>query len=178
MGNCFGRASWKHHFSYTNREGKPGPIDNHAQRTPMGGGKKRGVENLANDTPPKKGFWTPPSYGTFSTPLRCQCSVFPVQKSTPELTRSSFGGVQKFSGEHVLWYVFFPPYLCWVRAASGPFLENDLFALKVGLRWVFVNELEWVQKWVKSGFLGAKVGQNRQNPLLHPLKTHFTKTHF
>ena len=30
-----------------------------AQRTPWGGGKKRGVENLTNDTPPKKGFWTP-----------------------------------------------------------------------------------------------------------------------
>ena len=30
------------------------------QRTPWGGGKKRGVENLTNDTPPKKGFWTPP----------------------------------------------------------------------------------------------------------------------
>ena len=24
-----------------------------------GGGEKRGVENLTNDTPPKKGFWTP-----------------------------------------------------------------------------------------------------------------------
>ena len=29
------------------------------QRTPWGGGKRRGVENLTNDTPPKKGFWTP-----------------------------------------------------------------------------------------------------------------------
>ena len=29
------------------------------QRTPWGGGKERGVENLTNDTPPKKGFWTP-----------------------------------------------------------------------------------------------------------------------
>ena len=81
------------------------------QRTPWGGGKKRGVENLMNDTPPKKGFWDPPSYGTFSTPLRCQCSVFPVQKSTTEQTRSSFGGLQKFSGERVLWYVFLPPYV-------------------------------------------------------------------
>ena len=80
------------------------------QRTPWGGGKRRGVENLTNDTPPKKGFWTPRSYGTFSTPLRRQRSVFPVQKSTTEQTRSSFGGVQKFSGERILWYVFLPPY--------------------------------------------------------------------
>ena len=57
--------------------------------------------------------------------------------------------------------------LCWVRAASGPFLENYLFALKVGLRWVFVNGLKWVQKWVKSGFLVAKVGSKC-------VKTHFS----
>ena len=69
------------------------------------------MENLTNDTPPKTGFWTPPSYGAFFTPLRCPCSVFPVQKSTTEQTRSSFGGVQKFSGERVLWYVFLPPYV-------------------------------------------------------------------
>ena len=30
-----------------------------SQRTPWGVGKKRGEENLTNDTPPKKGFWTP-----------------------------------------------------------------------------------------------------------------------
>ena len=81
------------------------------QRTPWGGGKKRGVENLTNDTPPKKGVLDPPSYGTFSTPLGCQCSVFPVQKSTTEATRSSFGGPNKFSGERVLRYVFLPPYV-------------------------------------------------------------------
>ena len=58
--------------------------------------------------------------------------------------------------------------LCWVRAASGPFLANNLFPLKVGLRWVFVNGLKWVQKWVKSGFLGAKVGQNASKPTFAP----------
>ena len=30
-----------------------------SQRTPWRGWKKRGVENLTNDSPPKKGFWTP-----------------------------------------------------------------------------------------------------------------------
>ena len=68
------------------------------------------MENLTNDTPSKKGFWTPPSYGA-SSPLRYQCSVLPVQKSTPEQTRNSFGGVREFSGECVLWYVFLPPYV-------------------------------------------------------------------
>ena len=76
-----------------------------------GGVEKRGGWKTSRMTPlPKRGFG-PPSYGTFSTPLTCQCSVFPVQKSTTEQTRSSFGGVQKFSGERVLWYVFHPPYV-------------------------------------------------------------------
>ena len=30
---------------------------------------------------------------------------------------------------------------------QGPFLENTLFPLKVGFRWVFANR----QKWVQSG---------------------------
>ena len=38
------------------------------QRTPWGGGKRRGVENLMNDTPPKKGFWTPPRTVRFPPP--------------------------------------------------------------------------------------------------------------
>ena len=43
--------------------------------------EKRGGRKTSRMTPlPKRGFG-PPSYGTFSTPLRCQCSVFPVQKS-------------------------------------------------------------------------------------------------
>ena len=76
------------------------------QRTPWGGGKKRGGGETSRLTPlPKRGL-EPPSYGTFSTPLVCRCSVFPVQNSTTEQTRSSVGGVQNFSGGRVLWYVF------------------------------------------------------------------------
>ena len=76
-----------------------------------GGVEKGGGWKTSRMTPlPKRGFG-PPSYGTFSTPLRRQGSVFPVQKSTTEQTRSSFGGVQKFSGERILWYVFLPPYV-------------------------------------------------------------------
>ena len=41
---------------------------NLSQRTPWGGGKRRGVENLTNDTPPKKGFWTPPRTVRFPPP--------------------------------------------------------------------------------------------------------------
>ena len=77
----------------------------------MGGVEKRGGWKTSRMTPLPKRDFGPPSYGTFSTPLRCQCSVFPVQNSTTEQTRCSFGGVQKFSGERVLWYVFLPPYV-------------------------------------------------------------------
>ena len=43
----------------------------------MGGWKKEGG-----------GVLDPRLYGMFSTPLRCQFSVFPVQKSTTEQTRA------------------------------------------------------------------------------------------
>ena len=49
---------------------------------------------------------------------------------------------------------------------QGPFLGNNLFPLKVGLRWVFVNGPKWVQEWV----LGSKSGSKC-------VKTHFC-THF
>ena len=49
---------------------------------------------------------------------------------------------------------------------QGPFSENNLFALKVGLRWVFVSGLKWVQKWVFGYKNGSKVGRN-------PLFIHF-----
>ena len=46
------------------------------QRTPWGGGKKRGVENLTNDTPPKKAFWTPPRTVRFPPPSRVSALFF------------------------------------------------------------------------------------------------------
>ena len=46
------------------------------------------------------------------------------------------------------------------RGCLRAFLENILFPLKVNLRWVCVNLLRCVQKWVKGGFLGAILGQN------------------
>ena len=81
------------------------------QRTPWGGGKRRGVENLTNDTPPKRGFRPPPRTVLFPPPSGVSALFFLYKISTPEQTRSSFGGVQKFSGERVLWYVFLPPYV-------------------------------------------------------------------
>ena len=57
------------------------------QRTPWGGGKKKGEANLTKDTPPKKGFWTPLRLVRFPTPLRCRCPVSLYKNprlSTPE----------------------------------------------------------------------------------------------
>ena len=53
------------------------------------GGKKRGEENLTKDTPPDNELLGPlclPLSGAFSTPLRCRCPVFPVEKSKIEHT--------------------------------------------------------------------------------------------
>ena len=73
-----------------------------------GGGKKRGVENLTIDTPPKRAFG-PPLVRYVFHPSQVSVLCFSCTKSTTEQTRSSFGGVQKFSGERVLWYVVSPP---------------------------------------------------------------------
>ena len=48
-----------------------GPFEKHflrSQRTPWGGGKRMGVENLTNDTPPEKGFGPPPRTVRFPPP--------------------------------------------------------------------------------------------------------------
>ena len=69
--------------------------------------KKRGVENLTNDTPPKHGFWTPPPPPRtvrFPPPSGVNALFFPYKNP-----RQS--GPETFSGERVLWYVFLPPYV-------------------------------------------------------------------
>ena len=84
------------------------------QRTPWGGGQKRW--KTSRMTPLPKGFWTPPSYGTFSTALTCRCSVFPVQESTAEQARSSFGGGPNIVGRARSLVRFPPP----IRFARPP----------------------------------------------------------
>ena len=72
------------------------------QRTPWGG-KKRGLENLMNDTPPQKGFWTPPSSVRFP-PLSGVSALFFLYKNPRQRgPEALLGAVQKFSGECVLW---------------------------------------------------------------------------
>ena len=66
---------------------------------------------------------------------------------------------------------------CFVSPTPQVYRGNNLFPLKVGLRWVSVNGLEWVQKWVKSGFLGAKVGKKGPKPTFAPTLNPFRDFH-
>ena len=87
-----------------------------------GGVEKRGGRKTSRMTPlPKRGFG-PRLVRYVFHPLRCQCSVFPVQESATEQTRSSFGGVQNFSGGHVFSGTCFSPHtFC---TLSGPVLRD------------------------------------------------------
>ena len=88
----------------------------------MRGVEKRGRKTWRMTPLPKRGLG-PPRTVRFPTPLRCQCSVLPVQSSTTEQTRSSFGGVQKLSGP----LVRFPPPIRFAPPPyHGPNFKDDL----------------------------------------------------
>ena len=95
------------------------------------------MENLTNDTPPKRGFGPPLVRYVFQVSVLC----FPVQKSTTEQTRSSFGGVQKhfresaFSGTFSSPHTFCtPPYHgpIWVEVGLGVPNLAVIFIIKFG----------------------------------------------
>ena len=66
------------------------------QRTPWGGGKKRGVENLTNDTPPKKGFWTPPRTVRFPPPSRVSALFFLYKNPRQSRPKALLEGSKNF----------------------------------------------------------------------------------
>ena len=100
----------------------------------IGGGKKRRVENLTNDTPPKKGFWTPPHTVRFPPRSGVSALFFPVQKIEAQRRPEArlLGGVQKFSGERVLWYVFLPPYVLHPAISRPNFRPGKFKSMKNG----------------------------------------------
>ena len=74
-----------------------------------GGVEKRGGWKTSRMTPfPKRGFG-PPSYGTFSTPLRCQCSVSPVQRPHDRADQKLFWRGPKIFGRAGSLVRFPPP---------------------------------------------------------------------
>ena len=87
------------------------------QRTPWGGGRKRGVESLTKDTPPKEGcHWTPPRTVRFPPPSGVSAVFFlykTPRQSRPEallegsknFRESAFSGT--FSSPHTFCT---PPY--------------------------------------------------------------------
>ena len=94
--------------------------------------KKRGVENL---TIPKRGFGPPLVRYVFHPPQVSVLFFFPVQNSTTEQTRSSFAGVQNFSGERVLWYVFLPPYVLHPAISRSKISAKEWLRARLWLPW-------------------------------------------
>ena len=83
------------------------PNKHFPQRTAWGGGNRRGWKTSRMTPLPKRGFG-PPSYGTFSTPLRCQCSVFSCAKVHDRADQKLFWRGPKTFGR-VRSLVRFPP---------------------------------------------------------------------
>ena len=142
-------------FDPRHQDVSSGPLGarSYFQRTPWGGWKKRGVENLTNDAHPKKEFWTPrPPPRTVRFPhtlLRCQCSVVPVQKSTTEQTRSSLEGSKNFL-ESAFSGTFPPPPIRFapphitaqyfkVARLQSEFCTKDFIELRIFLRKMLRN---------------------------------------
>ena len=64
----------------------------------MGGWKKEGGGKPHEWHPSQKGVLDPPSYGTFSTPLRCQCSVFLYKNPRQSRPEALLEGSKNFRG--------------------------------------------------------------------------------
>ena len=67
--------------------------------------------------------------------------------------------------------------LCWVRAASGPSFGEQFISTESGFKMGFCQWAGMGQKWVKSGFLGAKVGQLASKPTFAPTLNPFRDFH-
>ena len=87
------------------------------QRTAWGPGKKRGEENLTNDTPPKKGFWTPPRTGRFPPPPQVSILCFSCTKIHDRAEQKLFWRGPKIFGRARSLVRFPPP----IRFAPPPY---------------------------------------------------------
>ena len=77
-----------------------------------GGWKKEGGGKPHERDPSQEGVLDPPLVWYVFHPPQVSVLCFSCTKIHDRAdNRSSFGGVQKFSGERVLWYVFLPPYV-------------------------------------------------------------------
>ena len=141
----------KEHIHFSTKLSGPRPRPSILSEDTMGGGKKRG-RKTSRMTPSPKGVLDPPSYGTFSTPLRCQCSVFPVQKST---TEQLFWRGPKELGERVLWYVCLPPYVLHPPISRPNFGPPKKFMCLISLERMQKGD---PHQLFSGGFWGVKKG--------------------
>ena len=103
-----------------------------------GGGKKRRVENLTNDTPPKKGFG-PPLVRYVFHPHQVSLLCFSCTKITTEQTRSSFGGSKNFR-ESAFSGTFSSPHTFCTPLYHGPDEEQVILA------WKFLDDVQISRK--------------------------------
>ena len=103
------------------------------QRTPWGGGKKRGVENLTNDTPPKKGFWTPLRTVRFPPPSGVSALFFLQKNPRQSRPEALLEGSKNFR-ESAFFGTFSSPHTFCTPPYHGPslpiltfYLENKAF---------------------------------------------------
>ena len=110
------------------------------QRTPWGGGKKRGVENLTNDTPPRKGFWTPLHTVRFPPPSGVSALFFLYKNPRQSSPEAVFGGVQNFR-ESAFSGMFSSPHTFCTPPYHGPICLCSQKAHRAFLCFVLIHEL-------------------------------------
>ena len=85
----------------------------------MGGGKKRGVGNLTNDTLPENGFWTPPRTVRFP-PLSGVSALFFLYKNPRQSRPKALLEGSKIFGRARSLVRFPPPYVLHPPPYHGP----------------------------------------------------------
>ena len=87
----------------------------------IGGWKKEGCGKPPERQPSQKGVWTPLVRYVFH-PFQVSVLCLSCTRIHDRADQKLFGGVQKFSGERVLWYVFLPPYV-----VHPPHIKGQMF---------------------------------------------------
>ena len=105
-----------------------------AQRTPWGGWKKEGGRKTSRMTSLPKKVLDPPRTVRFPI-FSGAVALFFLYKITTEQTRSSFEGVQNFSGGRVLWYVFLPLRFAPHIMAQSAAVKNWVYQAGPGSVW-------------------------------------------
>ena len=108
---------------------------------------------------------------TISAKIRnLTCDSLKVFEDVSRARHPSRIAKKKTSGNYFRFAFVFE--LCWVRAASGLFAENNFHPYTLGLCF-FVMVPNWARKWVKNDPLKPTFAP--QNPLCTHFRTHFRR---